>query len=356
LEAQIALLGSDLIDDVNVLSPDRLSREVKNLQSALLGTKKEEAEAPTIAPEFTGRMKKKAKVIKKLVPWEPFSYHSRGETGDECKDLILTHCRPRDDPNKEINAFLKYNKPLEILRYDAALYEEKLQNASWSKEETDFLMDLCEQFDARLYLVSDRWDSQRFPARTLEEIKERFFSVQKALGSKDNFNFDYEAERLRKRHGEIQYNRTGHEVWEEFEAKKGYDKIDAELTKAKAAPTRLRSLLNQKPGNAAVSNLKTEKKMEAWSPGDAKVKQPAKKKSKTGGSSVQNAQMSAKVDTYLRNLKIPVRPSNHKEAGKLHGELRNKVLMVLDIETLLTQKEYENELLKIQIEYLKNKK
>lgn len=42
----------------------------------------------------------------------------------------------------------------------------------WTKEETDKLFDLCEQFDLRFIVVADRFPT----SRTVEELKNRYYS------------------------------------------------------------------------------------------------------------------------------------------------------------------------------------
>ncbi len=42
----------------------------------------------------------------------------------------------------------------------------------WSREETDNLFDLCEQFDLRFIIIADRFT----PPRTVEELKGRYYS------------------------------------------------------------------------------------------------------------------------------------------------------------------------------------
>ena len=42
----------------------------------------------------------------------------------------------------------------------------------WSKEETDQLFDLCEQFDLRFIVIADRFN----PPRSIEELKSRYYS------------------------------------------------------------------------------------------------------------------------------------------------------------------------------------
>lgn len=42
----------------------------------------------------------------------------------------------------------------------------------WTKEETDLLFSLCEQFDLRFIVIADRFPS----SRTVEELKDRYYS------------------------------------------------------------------------------------------------------------------------------------------------------------------------------------
>ena len=244
---------------------NRLGREVKGLQSNMLGADLEEEEEAPLASVF-GSMKKKAKVTKKVAPWTKWSYQSR----EDGKGVTLTHVRPRSDINKEKNAFLKLNIPFEMLKYDDEQYNRLLVSEDWTREETDQLMELCEMFDGRFIVVFDRWKDIN-KKRSLEDIKYRWFEVQGALeGGKVPFVFDVDYEKKRKHHAEILYNRNGHEVWEEFEAKKAIEPINAELEKSKAANVRMKTLLSAleigvKEYTAAHTS-KAATKHDAWSP------------------------------------------------------------------------------------------
>ncbi|MCH92284.1 SWR1-complex protein [Trifolium medium] len=47
----------------------------------------------------------------------------------------------------------------------------------WTKEETNELFDLCERFDLRFVVIADRFSS----SRTVEELKDRYYSVLRAI-------------------------------------------------------------------------------------------------------------------------------------------------------------------------------
>lgn len=58
-----------------------------------------------------------------------------------------------------------------------------LVGSSWTKDETDLLWGLCEQFNLNFVMIQDRFNYDRpgFGAKTVEEIKERFFEINAKL-------------------------------------------------------------------------------------------------------------------------------------------------------------------------------
>ncbi len=58
------------------------------------------------------------------------------------------------------------------------------------------------------------------------------------------------------------------------------------------------------------------------------------------------AAMQTAVDAELRELKIPNRPSSHPQTQHMHAELRNSIMVLLDLRKLIAQKLYEIHLLK----------
>lgn len=52
-----------------------------------------------------------------------------------------------------------------------------MHNDSWSRQETDHLFDLCRRFDLRFIVIRDRWDRSRFPDRSVEDLKERYYEI-----------------------------------------------------------------------------------------------------------------------------------------------------------------------------------
>ncbi|KAI9891936.1 MAG: DNA methyltransferase 1-associated protein 1 [Vezdaea aestivalis] len=102
------------------------------------------------------------------------------------------------DPSSAYH-FAKFNVTVEIPKYTESEYTERLQDDDWSKEETDYLLDLCRQFDLRWTVIIDRYNfvppipnesytpdpsdtlAQRPPSRTMEQLKARFYLVSASV-------------------------------------------------------------------------------------------------------------------------------------------------------------------------------
>ncbi|CDO63470.1 conserved Plasmodium protein, unknown function [Plasmodium reichenowi] len=122
-------------------------------------------------------------------------------------DLILTKWSKIGYKNdkKEFNedkieddyTFEKFNKKINIIKYNDDLYYREIQplNASWTKEETDYLFNLCEKYDCHFIIVNDVYDIKY--KRTIEEIKERFYTVTKKV-MEDKFDQQIKLEEAKK--------------------------------------------------------------------------------------------------------------------------------------------------------------
>jgi DNA methyltransferase 1-associated protein 1 len=140
-----------------------LAREVQNLGG----------DNPiAIVPEVTQFKKRRLISRKPAARWElrPFRNSARDD-----QTLILRHWR-REEIKKEGDAtdledeekpqqdvledssFAKFNTQVSVPQYSDDQYRQSLQSGDWTKEETDYLMDLCRTFDLRWPLIWDRWD------------------------------------------------------------------------------------------------------------------------------------------------------------------------------------------------------
>jgi DNA methyltransferase 1-associated protein 1 len=60
-----------------------------------------------------------------------------------------------------IYPFAKYNVKAQVpKRYTDEQYNRHLKSDDWTREETDYLMDLVEEYDLRWVVIADRYDYQ----------------------------------------------------------------------------------------------------------------------------------------------------------------------------------------------------
>ncbi len=95
----------------------------------------------------------------------------------------------------EDSAFAHYNVHVDVPQYSEDQYNSNLQNADWSKDETDYLLDLVRGLDLRWPLIWDRYE-YRLPSpdpgdvgegnsavivapkpRAMEDLKARYYEV-----------------------------------------------------------------------------------------------------------------------------------------------------------------------------------
>lgn len=143
-------------------------------------------------------------------------------------------------------AFAKYNIKARLpRRYTDEEYNRHLKSDDWSREETDYLMNLVTEYDLRWVIIADRYDYQRHldsepdanaivPAkqyRTMEQMKSRFYYIAATMLAIEHppsemseaefalheqmLKYDPDRERDRKDLAALQLNRTADEVREE---------------------------------------------------------------------------------------------------------------------------------------------
>ncbi|RAH74294.1 SANT/Myb-like DNA-binding domain-containing protein [Aspergillus aculeatinus CBS 121060] len=239
--------------------PEGITREL----FALLGER-----APPIAineNRYKGRPKWMSKM--RVRPWRMAPF----ENGARSDGLVLRHWQRQNEPAKPAlegsemevddktdgkNAsetvekdymFAKYNIKARVPnRYTDEEYNRHLKNDDWTRQETDYLMDLVEEYDLRWVVIADRYDYQPHPVdaetnttalvpakryRTMEQLKARYYFIAASMLALEHppsemseaefelhekmMKFDPERERSRKELAALQLNRTADEVREE---------------------------------------------------------------------------------------------------------------------------------------------
>ncbi|KAG7286326.1 carnitine transporter [Staphylotrichum longicolle] len=95
----------------------------------------------------------------------------------------------------EDSSFAKFNVQVSVPQYDDDQYRSNLQSVEWTKEETDYLMEVARDFDLRWPIIWDRYEFAPKPPpgeeangtstavvpapkpRTMEDLKARYYEV-----------------------------------------------------------------------------------------------------------------------------------------------------------------------------------
>ncbi|KAH8094905.1 hypothetical protein BXZ70DRAFT_1009849 [Cristinia sonorae] len=152
------------------------------------------------------------------------------KNGARTDGLKLKHwVNAATDPNAEYPP-AKYNIQPNVYVYSLDEYTRWLSvDKEWTKEETDYLFELVREYDGRFYVVGDRYEFPNGPQRSLEDLKDRYYSVCRKLirnrpwagdeASKNqllsSFQFDKEREVTRKKYVASLESRTPEQIAEE---------------------------------------------------------------------------------------------------------------------------------------------
>ncbi|TFK43717.1 hypothetical protein BDQ12DRAFT_675442 [Crucibulum laeve] len=157
--------------------------------------------------------------------WELRAFKNKGRSDD----LELKHwVKSTTDPTAGY-PFAKYNIQSTSYTYSQDEYTRFLDDREWTKEETDYLFSIVREYDTRWYIIHDSYDYPGGMPRTLEDLKDRYYSVCRKLVrnrpwagdeiSKNqliqSFQFDKDRELTRKKYLLSLENRTQEQIVEE---------------------------------------------------------------------------------------------------------------------------------------------
>lgn len=138
---------------------------------------------PTLIEDTAeGQKKFKAKIklgTKRVGKWEkkPFKNPAR-------KDGVQFVHWAKAKQLEESYKYAKRNRKLSIPKYNDAEYDAYFKTEIWTKEETDYLFEMCNNYDLRFIIICDRWSppaASKKSMRSVEEIKDRYYSIQRGL-------------------------------------------------------------------------------------------------------------------------------------------------------------------------------
>ncbi|BET03214.1 DNA methyltransferase 1-associated [Nesidiocoris tenuis] len=354
--------------------PEGMAREV----FALLYNDKKDA--PPVFPTDTGQGYKsnKAKLgMKSVRPWKwtPFSNPARKD------NAMFFHWRRVCDEGKDY-PFAKFNKVVPIPTYTEAEYQSHLVAEGWTKPETDHLFDLCRRFDLRFVIIQDRYDYVQFKKRSIEELKERYYSVVSALAKVKTgpgltaeakiYSFDAEHERKRKEQLHRLYLRTSEQVEEEQMLQNELKKIEARKKERDKKTQDLQKLITaadhqQEPRK---NDKKFSRKKIQTASSRPKIDQLVRQSTelssikfpdlKGSGVTVRSQRMKLPanigqkkmkaIEAMLQELQTETNPMPTEENCTHFNELRSDLLLLYELKTAMANCEFELQALRHQYE------
>ncbi|KAI0303932.1 hypothetical protein BC826DRAFT_903276 [Russula brevipes] len=155
--------------------------------------------------------------------WKSFKNSARTD------GLQLGHWVKANTDSDAEYPFARYNAKSPDYRYSEEEYTQFLEDPEWTKEETDYLFNLIREYDSRFCIVNDRYEFPGGAPRSMEDLKDRYYSVCRKLirnrpwagdeASKSQlistFQFDKEREVMRKKYLLSLESRTPKELAEE---------------------------------------------------------------------------------------------------------------------------------------------
>ncbi|XP_029906346.1 DNA methyltransferase 1-associated protein 1 isoform X1 [Myripristis murdjan] len=355
--------------------PEGMHREVY----ALLYSDKKDA--PPLLPSDTtqGYRTVKAKLgCKRVRPWKwmPFTNPARRD------GAIFHHWRRITEEGKDY-PFARFNKAVQVPVYSEQEYQMYLHDDGWTKAETDHLFDLCKRFDLRFIVVHDRYDHQQYRKRSVEDLKERYYSICGKLtkvraqsGTEPKiYIFDAGHERRRKEQLEKLFNRTPEQVAEEEYLIQELRKIETRKKEREKKAQDLQKLIKAadtttelRRAEKRVSKKKLPQKRETEKPSSlrpqavpetAGIKFPDVK---SAGVTLRSQRMKLPSSVGQKKIKaieqilteqgVDLNPMPTEEIVQMFNELRSDLVLVYELKQAHSNCEYEQQMLRHRYEAL----
>ncbi|XP_030764653.1 DNA methyltransferase 1-associated protein 1 [Sitophilus oryzae] len=304
--------------------------------------------------------------------WMAFTNPARSD------NATFYHWRRPSDDAKEY-PFAKFNKKVDVPTYTDVEYQQHLTSDTWTKEETDHLMDLAQQFDLRFIIIADRYDTQKFSKRSVEDLKERYYKINGILaklnGEKKIYTYDADHERRRKEQLKKLYDRTPEQIEEEQFLISELKKIEARKKERERKTQDLQKLISQadiqndtprktdkkipkkKLSNPRPSRVDTSYILQAVE--TAGIKFPDYKNS---GVSLRSQRMklpanigqkkSKAIEQSLQEMGLELNPTATEDICQHFNELRSDMVLLMEIKSALETCEYDLQSLRHQYEAL----
>ncbi|CAD21666.1 DNA methyltransferase 1-associated protein 1 [Caenorhabditis elegans] len=358
--------------------PEGMKRELFNLMSG----KDLTAVMPTdVKKTYKQKFQTGFRSVRKY-KWMPFTNESRD-------DGLMLHHWVRADKVEAMQPypFSRFNKVIDIPIYTDDEYENYLKIAKWSREETDYLFDTCRMFDLRWPIVYDRFDCKKFNQnRTVEDLKERFYSITYELGilrdpSSSPTAYDAEHERRRKEQLNKQWNRTAEQLQEEEDLTAELRRIELRKKEREKKAHDLQKLINmseQQPaspsaggiGGAASAKRKNAFRTKAGSisttattffnPLDISVTALRFSEFKSSGAHFRCQEMKLptnigqkklkNIEVVLEKCKMEMNPVASEPIMKTYNDFRSQIMLAQELKSAMQTAEFELESIRTRMQ------
>eukprot|EP00898_Chlorokybus_atmophyticus_P004011 jgi/Chlat1/4610/Chrsp290S04353 len=255
--------------------------------------------------------------------------------------LVDSHQSTSDYP------FAKYNRKIELIEYADHEYAEcgLDSDPSWTREETDHLLDLCRRFDLRFTIIADRWE---FRERSVEDLKDRYYWVaRKVLDSRASIKpellehavfrepYNSQQERERKQALQVLWTRTRQQEREDAEvlaeAKAIQDARRAQAEASGATVVEEGDEAGAAPDKAAATKCGAGVYLRG-----ARLAQNITQSAQIAGSRVAK-----RMEQTLEELGVPKIKTPTEQVCKEYLTLRSEIMAMLELQKQVLRKESE---------------
>lgn len=350
------------------------------------------AALPPIAPSFHIKVGSKLidsrKATRKWM-WDAFSSSARND-GQLFSHWVRAGVDYPDYP------YARFDVHLDSVLYNDDEYSQFLQDALWTKSETDKLMDLARIMEMRWVVIHDRWQDT-FQPRPIEDLMYRYYHVAAVLaqvriqkeastevasltnvtvepehteqhlletaaaralatcdplhqplisnlgtGTTNKNAFHLEKERERRAHLNLIWNRTKEEELEEAELRKELILVDAQLRKLKKSGGHLPAVREASPmPTVAESAALMQKSFAASAPtpvAGTPYLQSARQVPPAPGSGI-NKNTLKRMDAILEEMNITGKPLPTKRNCDMYDSVRKDVLTLFSLQKMVMMRE-----------------
>ncbi|CAI4230911.1 unnamed protein product [Auanema sp. JU1783] len=313
--------------------------------------------------------------------WVPFINEARSD------NMKLYHWQRVDRlENPQPYPFAKFNKEINIPKYTDEEYEKHLKSTKWTKDETDYLFDVCRRFDIRWVIVHDRYDKAKFgTSRSMEDMKDRFYSIVHELATLKDLSvepicYDAEHEKRRKEQLNKQWNRSKEEIEEEEELMKHMKNIEARKKERERKAQDLQKLINMTEApcspslsggmSPALGKKKSQFRQKtgpvsgssafSFNPIDISVSAIRYPEFKSAGAHFRSQEMKLptnigqrkikNIEVVLEKCSMEMNPMGSEGIVQIYNDFRSQVMLLQELKATLQTAEFELETIRTRMQ------